>query len=275
MANCTAHHTYFRTRGAAALQNGRKLPILDRMGAYHPDARPEHSAERQVASVTGPLILIMSLMLLLSVGSLLILSALRAYVNGESMWSKAERQSILELQNYYRTGDESYYQRFGQELSVPLGDRRARLELLSAHPDYAADAQGFLAGGSHPHDIPGLIVLFRLFHGTALMAPAIDIWVTGDDLIAQTQAAALQLHEQMQGGPFAAQRAAARLTAAAAVHARAVPLENAFFAVLGDLSRELTALLIGLLAACALALVALGQAISRRNLQRGRASPRR
>jgi len=44
-------------------------------------------ADRKLVSVTWPLVLIMSLMLLLSVASIVVLSGLRAYVNGEGMWS--------------------------------------------------------------------------------------------------------------------------------------------------------------------------------------------
>src|SRR5712671_2333210 len=93
-----------------------------------------------------PMLLTMTLMLLLSVASISTLSSLRAYVNGEGRWSKAEGQSIADLRQYSLTGEPADYQRFRSQLAVPLGDRSARLELLSAQPDFERATQGFLAG---------------------------------------------------------------------------------------------------------------------------------
>ena len=67
--------------------------------------------------------LTMTLMLLLGMASISTLSSLRAYVNGEGRWSKAESQAIADLRRYSVSGDEADYERFRQQLSVPLGDR--------------------------------------------------------------------------------------------------------------------------------------------------------
>jgi hypothetical protein len=64
-------------------------------------------------------LLIMSLMLLLSLASIAMLSALRAYVNGESLWSKAERQAVADLQKYGASNDESYFRDFESECRFP------------------------------------------------------------------------------------------------------------------------------------------------------------
>src|SRR5258707_7259732 len=93
------------------------------------------SPHGKLASIAWPLLLTMTLMLLLSVASLSTLSSLRAYVNGEGRWSKAEGQAIADLRRYTVTGAEDDYQRFRSQLAVPLGDRLARLQLQSANPD--------------------------------------------------------------------------------------------------------------------------------------------
>src|SRR3979411_2313903 len=93
------------------------------------------SAHGTLASMAWPLLLTMTLMLLLSVASISTLSSLRAYVNGEGRWSKAEGQAIADLRRYSATNDERDYQRFLSQLAVPLGDRMARLQLPSANPD--------------------------------------------------------------------------------------------------------------------------------------------
>src|SRR5882724_13505324 len=96
--------------------------------------RSAASLHGKLASIAWPLLLIMTLMLLLSVASISTLSALRAYVNGEGRWSKAEGQAIADLRRYSVTDEEGDYQRFLSQLAVPFGDRMARLELQTSHP---------------------------------------------------------------------------------------------------------------------------------------------
>src|SRR3954451_15467485 len=125
--------------------------------------QPAGSPHGNLAAMTWPLLLTMTLMLLLGMASISTLSSLRAYVNGEGRWSKAETQAIADLRRYSVSGDEADYAEFRRQLSVPLGDRAARLKLLSAAADLEIARRGLLAGRNNPADIPGMILLFRLF----------------------------------------------------------------------------------------------------------------
>jgi diguanylate cyclase (GGDEF)-like protein/PAS domain S-box-containing protein len=223
---------------------------------------------RKLVSVTWPLMLIMSVMLLLCAASIATLSAVRAYVNGEGLWSKAERQAVAELRNYADSGRDQDYRRFEAELAVPLGDHRARVTLQSAAPDLEAAAAGFAAGRNDPADIPGMIHLFRLFHSSALMAPAVEIWTEGDGLITQLARVGAQLHGAWDGGSPGRERTTALLQSAQRIHDRLAPLEDGFSASLGVASRRLATLLLAFLTACGAVLVAAGAAISRANLRR-------
>jgi hypothetical protein len=127
----------------------------------------------------------MTLMLLLGIASISTLSSLRAYVNGEGRWSKAESQAIADLRRYIVSGDEDDYEKFRHQLSVPLGDRAARLTLQSSTVDGEIARLGFLAGRNDPADIPSMILLFRLFSGSSIMAPSVRAWTDGDALIMQ------------------------------------------------------------------------------------------
>jgi diguanylate cyclase (GGDEF)-like protein/PAS domain S-box-containing protein len=225
--------------------------------------------DRKLVSVTWPLALIMSLMLLLSLSSVLVLSSLRAYVSGESHWSKAERQAIAELGHYSDTRDEADFRRFKTEMSVPLGDRVARLELLANHPDIARAAAGLLAGRNDPSDVGGMIRMFRLFRSSALMAPAIRYWTGADAQIVQLEQTGEELHAAMTVNQGAATLPHALLATAKSIHLRVAPLEDGFSSAIGQASRQVAGLLLGLLSICSAVLVALGAAISRRNLRRG------
>jgi hypothetical protein len=146
---------------------------------------PAGSPNGNLAAITWPLMLTMKLMLLLGMASIRTLSSLRPYVNGEGRWSKAESQAIADLRRYTGSGDASDYQKLRQQLSVPLGDRAARLALESADPDSDIARLGFLAGGNDPADVPGMILLFRLFSTSSIMLPSVRAWTNGDALIMQ------------------------------------------------------------------------------------------
>jgi hypothetical protein len=111
------------------------------------------------------------------------LSSMRAYVGGEGLWSKAQKDAIYSLEKYADTHDERYYQDFLKFLKVQLGDRKARLEMMKEHLDYDLLYQGFVEGRNHPEDIKGMATLFRRFHNISYIKRAINIWTEADNLI--------------------------------------------------------------------------------------------
>ncbi|MFL6602812.1 MAG: EAL domain-containing protein [Steroidobacteraceae bacterium] len=215
-----------------------------------------------------PMLLTMTLMLLLSVASISTLSSLRAYVNGEGRWSKAEGQAIVDLRRYSVTGDEGDYQLFRSQLAVPLGDRIARLQLQSADADIALATRGLLDGRNDPADIPGMIRLFKLFRSSPIMAPSIRYWNNGDALIMQLADIGQRLHAEVSAAPPDGEYVESLLRAAERVHLRVAPLEDGFSAALGSASRKVTSLLLTMLSLCSVALVFLGTALVRGHLRR-------
>jgi diguanylate cyclase (GGDEF)-like protein/PAS domain S-box-containing protein len=226
------------------------------------------SSHGKLAAITWPLLLTITLMLLLSVASISTLSSLRAYVNGEGRWSKSEGQAMADLRNYGISHDEAAYQRFRAQLDVPLGDRLARLQLQSPNPDTALVTAGFLAGRNDPADIPGMILLFRLFQASPIMAPSIRFWSNGDALIMQLADIGRRTHEEISAGHPDAAYVESLMKAAERVHIRVAPLEEGFSAALGSVSRRVTGLLLTMLCLCSVAFVCLGIAIVRAVLRR-------
>jgi two-component system, sensor histidine kinase len=64
-----------------------------------------------------------------------ILSGLRAYVGGEGLWAKGQKDATYYISQYIITKEQASYQSFLNSLKVPLGDNVARLELEKAVPD--------------------------------------------------------------------------------------------------------------------------------------------
>jgi len=135
--------------------------------------------------VVGPLLAIVLLLGGLSAGSLQVMSAVRAYVAGESMWSKGQKDAIHYLQTYVSTGAPLYLQKFDAAIAVPLADRTARLALESPGDNDAVARAGFARAGNHDDDIGGLIWLFKYFRKMHHVAGAVTAWRNSDVLLDQ------------------------------------------------------------------------------------------
>jgi PAS domain S-box-containing protein len=130
------------------------------------------------------------------------LSGLRAYVGGEGLYAKAQQEATYQLIQYVHSGEESRYQVFEENLSIPLGDRQARLELESPRPRQDVMEKGFLQGGNRPDDIPAMIYLFRLFKDVHPVDKAVTQWAIADSLILELIDLGEEIHLQMQAGPL-------------------------------------------------------------------------
>ena len=70
--------------------------------------------------------------------SLETLSSVRAYVGGEGLWSKGQKDAIHFILLYSGTGEEHYLSRFKVAVAIPLSDRAARHALEQRTPDLNA-----------------------------------------------------------------------------------------------------------------------------------------
>lgn len=115
--------------------------------------------------------------------SLKITNSVRAYVRGEGLWARGQKDATIALQRYARTRDESDYAAAMAHLEVNFGDHRARLGLLAPDLDREAVTEGFLKGGNHPDDIPDMIFLVRNFGFEPHLQRALQIWKDGDAVL--------------------------------------------------------------------------------------------
>jgi PAS domain S-box-containing protein len=109
----------------------------------------------------------------------------RAYVAGEDIYSKAQKEAAINLRRYIVFGDERFMGDFRRSLAVPLGDRLAREELDLPHPDMAKVYRGLRQGQNDPHDMPGLAQLYRWVGWWGPFARAVEDWRAADALVDQ------------------------------------------------------------------------------------------
>lgn len=159
---------------------------------------PGERSDRTVyLRVLGPLAVATLTLLVLSVGGFHALSAARAYVGGESMWSKARSRAIVLM----RTKPSADCHRIDALLEVPLADREARLALDESPPNLEVAARGFVRGGNDPDDVDGMIHLYLNFGSLPPVREAIETWKRGDVLIAQLRDLGMRICAQAQVDP--------------------------------------------------------------------------
>jgi two-component system, LuxR family, sensor kinase FixL len=195
-----------------------------------------------------------------------ILTAVRSYVGGEGLWSKAQKASVYHLTRYATSHREEDFELYRRAIDVPLGDRQARLELEKPGPDLEVVREGFLRGNIHPDDIPGMASLFRNFRRVSYMARAIAIWAEGDRLIRELQRLAGELHAEVSSGHPESERVQVILGEIARVDAELTPLEDAFSKDLGEGARWAHAWMTRAIYTASLLLVVIGVLLSRRML---------
>jgi|KBSSwiStaDraftv2_1062776.scaffolds.fasta_scaffold03363_5 PAS domain S-box-containing protein len=226
-------------------------------------SRERQRARRRSWPVLTVFACIVGLQLLVTVISIDLLSAIRAYVTGESLYSKGQKDAQLHLIAYAENHREEDYQSFLKELAVPIGYRSFREAMQKTPPDREAAARGLRQGRSHEDDIPGGIRLFRWFHETPLMAEAIVTWTEGDRLIEEIRTLADKAHARLLADDLAAPEVTALKAQASAFNTLMTPLTSQFATQLADGARLSQRLLLGLNLALASSLGLAGLAFVR------------
>jgi hypothetical protein len=221
---------------------------------------------------------IMALLIAVELGVLLFsintLSSVRAYVGGEGLWSKAQKDGIYQLLEYARTRNEADYQKFLGYMKVNMGDHRARIELSkgSGKADLDIVRQGFLDGRNDPGDVDGMIKLFLRFHSNKYIYRAIVAWTGADEVLGDFMILGEKLHGEMRTQPFSQQRVDAILSQIDPLNDRLTPMEDEFSFALGDGSRWLEHVILRLLFFVALTVECTGLLLAitvSRGIQRG------
>jgi diguanylate cyclase (GGDEF)-like protein/PAS domain S-box-containing protein len=217
--------------------------------------------------ISLPFTVILLVMLVLSLVCMEILSAARAYVGGEGLWSKAQRDAVTYLTRYARTRDAEEYRRFRDALAIPLGDLAARKAMETEPFDRRSAVEGFIRGGNHPDDVGRMIWLFRTFGDLDSMRKVIAAWTAGDELIAQLDEFGRKIDGRIRAG-------AGQLTLLPLldevdrINQRVRPLEDEFSARLGAISRQVSVVLLTSLSLLTAALLVVATLISRSMLRR-------
>ncbi len=172
-----------------------------------------------------------------------ILSSTRAYINGESQYSKGQKDASLYLSAYLQTEDTADWTAFNAAISIPMGDNIAR-KLLTDHGPDKEITQGFLAGKNRPDDVPELIWLFKTFHKVSFMKAAVKIWEDAEPLINELNSIAGNAHAKIGEHRLAPAEKQVTMKRIGSISSELSEKESAFSEVLGNAGRKINGYLL-------------------------------
>jgi len=192
---------------------------------------------RRLLLIIWPFLAIVIVLVWLISESLIILGSTRAYSEGESLWSKGQKQAVFHLMLYAETRSEEHFREYQKAIAVPLAYKRFRVEMQKSSPNYRVVYQALYDGRTHPNDMEPGIKFFRRFQRVSPMTEVIALWESGDEMIADLNQAAHELHERVTAGETSEARLRPLLARILEINARLTPMEDAFNKSLGDASR--------------------------------------
>lgn len=183
-----------------------------------------------------------ALLIFINFFTIKILSANRAYINGESHYSKGQKDASRHLITYLYNKDPNQWKLYNEELKVPMGDGIARKTLLKVGDNEIA-RQGFLTGRNHSDDLNDIVWLFVNFKKVPFLAKAIHEWEQGDNLIDELFIIGTQINAKIQFNSLTADDQKKFLHQISTISDRLTINERNFSNTLGEGTRKIKTLL--------------------------------
>jgi len=152
--------------------------------------------------LVSPFVAVVLLQATIAGFSLEVMSSVRAYVAGEAVWSRSQKNAVYFLNLYLHSGEANQFAQYRASLAVPIGDEYARWALERDPVDVETARIGFLQGGNHPDDVPGMISLFRYFSGINFIQKAIREWAATDPMLLELNIFGEVIRSELKDGPI-------------------------------------------------------------------------
>ena len=232
---------------------------------------PSKGENAQLIRITWPFLVVILVLVSLAIFSIDIMSSVRAYIGGESIWSKGQKDAAFYLNLYAETGSESTYKQYLTAMEGPRNLRTARLALDQSKPDPTTARRALIASGVHPDDVSDVIWTFKMFRHVSYFSEAVGYWSRGDAEVAKLERVGNELHARVAAGGLPMTLVSAYKSQIWTINATIAPLSWGFSQVLGTAFRKTASLLLTVDLVAALLLVCLSTVHVRRLIrQRGR-----
>ena len=214
-------------------------------------------------------LIIVSLLLIANIG-MDVLTSMRAYVGGEGLWSKAQKDAVHYLLRYGKSRSEADYERYLQAIQAPLADHEARVEMGRPKVDKERAGRAFIGGRNHPGDVKGMVNLFLRYHSEPHINHAIRVWAEADEYLKELRQLGTAVRGELTSPRPDQARVENLLAQVDALNERFPRLEDDFSQSLGDAARYARSVVFTALLAGALLALLLGLFVSYRLIVRAR-----
>lgn len=156
---------------------------------------------RAFALLSAIVVAVLLLVAVMLVGSE-VQTGVRAYVTGESLWSRDRARAVVALGQYARMGREEHWEQYREAIRGPLATRGARLELEKERPDRQRIYAGFRELGLSEDEMDPMIHLYRWMGALGVMEDSKRHWARADSLIRRLRTRAEELRRRVRSdGP--------------------------------------------------------------------------
>jgi diguanylate cyclase (GGDEF)-like protein/PAS domain S-box-containing protein len=123
------------------------------------------------------------LVMALSWGVLQVQVTLAGFLNSESVWSKAQKQAVIDLDSYALTGNAANLADFQKNYGLLEADRWGRDAIISGNYTEQELTQVFSRGNVMPRAQPGMTFMMQHLSGSPHMGEALAAWRSTDAAI--------------------------------------------------------------------------------------------
>lgn len=131
------------------------------------------------------------------------LSATRAFINGESTFSKSEKDGSRNLQLMIKTHDLRFFDRYEQARKIIEADSLALHGMINRAPD-AYIISNLVRGRNNIDDAYDMLWMVESFKKTHFLRDIISIWRHGDKLAEEIHLRALQARQEIKANTYTA-----------------------------------------------------------------------
>lgn len=221
---------------------------------------------RRLLPLLYALLVMMGLILALTWGALQLQVALAGFLNSESVWSKAQKQAVVDLDAYATNGSRHDLERFQRNYDVLSAARFARDSVATNHFNYDEVASALRRAGTIPSAIPGVIFLAGHFSAAPHMRDALYDFRSVDTSISRLDSISHELALAYASGSISSKEIARQRQRIGAINDFIEPRSKSFSLQIAAGSAWLgRVLFIGVLGAALIA-AALWLAMARRTL---------
>jgi diguanylate cyclase (GGDEF)-like protein/PAS domain S-box-containing protein len=145
-----------------------------------------------------------ALIMALTWGVLQVQLTLAGFLNSESVWSKAQKQAVIDLDNYALNGEAEDLASFRRNYGLLESDRSGRDAIASGHFSKEEITKVFTRGNIMPAAQPGMTFMLQYFSDAPHMKEALQAWRSTDASLVELGGIADELQRAHGAGGLSA-----------------------------------------------------------------------